>query len=1399
MVPKQEVQVFVSCPSDIREEKDLIEEICKRVSNALDSTGLHLRFKSGSSIIGSFGNRPQSVVNDQIGQYDIFFGIWNNRYGTPTKGINPKTGKEFQSGTEEEFTIAYDRWIKTKTPEIFLFFKLGKPTEEELEQRILVRDFKKQQLSNGWINEFSDTLQLSNLVHTILFSHLLKCWNKIRIENNESKVRQQLLGSDFLESLVVYRKKYLPSIERISRTISLVPSSSQSQASIKNTNQNLLAQLAVETRIVLLGEAGSGKTSELQNLVFHLSDPASGYYPIYLRINQFDANTAFQNFLPAYWNQIDITKLVLVLDGLDEIGIGNFGSCVKELNQFLLTFPSIRMVISCRTNFYDLPNRATNGTLNNFKVFLIDSISNHQVETFIRHRLGDSLGLRFQEEIARGVLKDFSRNLFFLRILCDLYYEEGTLNHDMSYIMNIFIRKQLVVGTEYDSAERTSAEIVKVFQKVALMMEILGRNYLKDDELNEILPDNEYGFVRSTSILQIQFGSSITWQFQHNNIQEYLAARELSCMSMSEIKSLLSFPPQHKKLNATWINTLTFLLEILERNSKMRANLLNWLLTIEPEILIRLEKDKIEKSLRVRIFKKIFKYYKANEIWISSNKFREEDFINFIDTNDALPFCLNELVRVGNTRTTKLNSVRLLSHLLIPIGKAPKVRSILIEQLKINSKDPYFAFSILHSISSLKVFENSDLKRIMKIFENKNNQYVRAGLYHYIYSANASDRVVEFLLQGVSLINNNTIEDRENVNLFDEGWNLRQCLLSLKQPESLQSLLLFMSKFNNYWYDELDILNGSLVEIRNRHLGNNKLIRSVIDYYMSDKTRSDSSFDKAIIEFIKESALEKIAVEQIWEKREVASLRSTFRMIAPIISKTEIPKLVQDFTSQSYSTESLIYFVNSVKFSNKENYDFLIEILGSVGIIIPLESSVDYGAIAKQRHLEAFDVLFDPDRFVLEVNRVFDRIGESISIDEISEARRVNYGFNNFENSGLNDSAIRLIRENCDSNKGNALRSSIQSWLAPEKLKIYLLIVAYEYIKNGRHEETNEQRSWIIRRCEELIGQIDFSVAVRTNDAGDIVYTRHSTLVAFFTKRYSIKWDNKILIAMLSFDFYYQTSYAGIDHIVGMLPKVDVDNEIARCMQKPSRIDFVYMNHVKYAAVNLNTDLAKWLINEIGNPLRKIRTKLEILRIYLDNRGDITVFKNRFRAYPTEIKWRIAEQLVHSNASEMVRSFAKNIIRSNDDIDEKVRAANCLIQIQDISGFKYLASVLRTNNELDFNSLRIDLNGIKTVRALPFLLSLLEISYERKMDEFSTSNIRSSVLNGLTNIAMQDQKRLSSVLSGLTHFIKLNRTKYRHVNFLAISVQSIENKFYENRVGKLTVHEALKIVQVLGR
>lgn len=137
-MPK-DFRVFLASPGDVASERtamgDVVDEVNQSQGSILDYRLELVRWETHTA---PGAGRPQQVINDMIGPYDIFVGVMWRRFGTPT-GVA-------DSGTEEEFQIAHAAWEQDNERPL-LFYFCQKPfmprTLEEVEQVKRVLSFRK--------------------------------------------------------------------------------------------------------------------------------------------------------------------------------------------------------------------------------------------------------------------------------------------------------------------------------------------------------------------------------------------------------------------------------------------------------------------------------------------------------------------------------------------------------------------------------------------------------------------------------------------------------------------------------------------------------------------------------------------------------------------------------------------------------------------------------------------------------------------------------------------------------------------------------------------------------------------------------------------------------------------------------------------------------------------------------------------------------------------------------------------------------------------------------------------------------------------------------------------------------------------------------------------------------
>ena len=170
------VKIILSSPGNLKNDRQIIRQIVDTINQ---DSGQRNGFYA--EVIGwethtrpAAGEYAQAVINDQFpSDVDIFVGLMGSHFGSPTP--------RFNSGTEEEFDIAYKSWSKDGSPEIMFYFSTQSSSLSSIDpdQYKLVLDFKKNLENLGvYYFQYESELglrlnlhpQLSRVIHEVLES-----------------------------------------------------------------------------------------------------------------------------------------------------------------------------------------------------------------------------------------------------------------------------------------------------------------------------------------------------------------------------------------------------------------------------------------------------------------------------------------------------------------------------------------------------------------------------------------------------------------------------------------------------------------------------------------------------------------------------------------------------------------------------------------------------------------------------------------------------------------------------------------------------------------------------------------------------------------------------------------------------------------------------------------------------------------------------------------------------------------------------------------------------------------------------------------------------------------------------------------------------------------------------
>ncbi len=124
-------------------------------------------------------------------------------------------------------------------------------------------------------------------------------------------------------------------------------------------SESMLEVCLKEKHVVLLGEAGCGKSVALDQLA---SMASNSYFTLLYNLNNYTGETIDQ-IIDKIYNDIDKTKVFLIFDGYDEIEEVNRNGFARKLAGFVSINSDTVVLVSSRNNFYKFADDEGRGGL----------------------------------------------------------------------------------------------------------------------------------------------------------------------------------------------------------------------------------------------------------------------------------------------------------------------------------------------------------------------------------------------------------------------------------------------------------------------------------------------------------------------------------------------------------------------------------------------------------------------------------------------------------------------------------------------------------------------------------------------------------------------------------------------------------------------------------------------------------------------------------------------------------------------------------------------------------------------------------------------------------------------------------------------------------------------------
>lgn len=938
-------------------------------------------------------------------------------------------------------------------------------------------------------------------------------------------------------------------------------------------NKNTLKDVInISDKIFLLGNPGSGKTTELKNLFEQLWEirKNTSDIPFYIDLKNFEQANSFEDLI-LFKEWKDIPFITLIIDGLDEIAeISRF---VQSLNLFLdkNNDRSIRVIISCRTNIYEKYLI----DIKNFRKYYLDDLNENQIRNILKKK--------FSIDITYGDLNKYSfflENPFNLYLFAN-YYTENDKNFPstLTEAFNFLINREL--DLEFRHTEAHVNDIISCLEKIAVVNELMQQNFINEINLKELICHNDFLIIQNISYIRKE---DFKYIFKHKNYQEYFAARFISRLNFNKILDIISIS-YVSKINPSFLQTVSFLLNVLETDE-----LINWLLENDSEVLFLANPQRIPTEIRHKVFRDFFnETVLERKMWIGSQiNIPIDDIAKFADFEYLISFLNQKDIdfRIGKS---VLDIMAIMN-----VEEDDILKDVLENMLFDNELNNDFKYNIIKVIRDRKYhIQYSGLfDRIVDVFSQDFDKEVNHLIISMINDFEVIDDYFSILLNCINNIYRIRPENKRDNVIRGTSWILEILILKIENKDHLFEILkiLFSRRFDlklSDFYDKnfrknlINKISGFIEE------DSNYLYKIVDIFYESEfEIYEGEGFLLNLIDLL-DSRLE---VFKYIISNYSKYINSYFLFLIDC-SKEGVDFIIDDYLSGSLKLENHVvdnikwqifqndhdlgyYFEDKMK---KYGFDFLTKLESKKEI---LDKKVKFGKLSQDN----FDILFEKENLINEIEDIFQKNNISeISWEQIHDISREWSEKNTYGVWKASFKAITLIIRDY----GNQTLESIKNIFRNDYI---ILSLIQDSIKNNQSSFniSEEQKNFIENLCKKLISNFDYEEVIKFDENN--------------TNRYSVCFNYYVLKTLYFFNFYFKLDYKKDFYIKTLkysnIGDMNVGDDI-----------FYYIKN-KY---DKDLEFEKQIISNINNEILDHFTMTSHVRYALDN--ELSETYNKIKEY----------------------------------------------------------------------------------------------------------------------------------------------------------------------------------------
>lgn len=1121
-----------------------------------------------------------------------------------------------------------------------------------------------------------------------------------------------------------------------------------------------------DRRILLIADAGMGKSIEMSHLAWEIGETNPYLRPVLLGLNHYDEDS-IQDYINKEYPQyktLDPSQFILILDGYDELS--NSILFKKHLLVYLDQHSDIHVCMSLRSNFLSKNIELFEG----FKVYRLLGLSHEDIETFL-----DRFGIdseAFVSECTSKRMASFLANPFYLKLFADYYRDKGTISN-LPDVLNRVIEKTFEEDSKkFEYVESVTLEESKHDWKRALTrfaygLQLLNRTICDDDTYQGILDTCDLQLLKHSGIIINNKGERM---FSHNIIREYLLAdwmREDTTESIMERAAL----PNRKGIYQNWHNIIGLLLQV--NPSPLLIDMVN---DAEPLLLAKLDSEYVTDDVKLSILKRFLAKTEDENIWFNNGDCDEIELGSFIQSEAALLLLLDHIEHPRHFRGLHF-CVEVLHGFTNLYWRDDYVRDTLINCYQSKNTTPYVKSKVIETIAALHLDNNEITADLVCRFSDDADPYERRGVYRYLIVSNRVNNNYECLLDGLKHVSFRVhrsdtaygIEEfplLDGLNQIDETASVIGSILWFTQGDNIRTDVFNLDKF----IDRIMSLAVGLFERVDDAVfaAVYKFLVSAIEKHENNRIHHAIVFFKKTDSFM--AAMKKLFSEEAcaqyyfyWEQ-EIEDRKSFVETICHLGAEGKLfdSSVLSSFAYRWNNTEGVFQIVD----------DTLFKLTGKR--LEPYKQLFSYSKNRKEDAQVFFDALFDKAKMLSLV----DELTVAYNDPELN-CSRIREGRLDYESYpvGTRSLAFKLANERLKELKVKEVFNTI-NW---ELFVVDSVCGMLNADPENRPVVNESQREYLQKVYNDLLASIDFHTAYI--ETGMNWYKLNSAVLWSLVLKSALNFSTpeNYYVGLIEIPYILMDKASGIEEKYNSIEEVigasQIVNRILDLIHTETRVnllyDFMYACE-RYSIKGCEMDALRLCGMDTPN-----YHKSYALKYLKKERGPQYIIDNIMHEADDELFMEIVRLLFKERLISLTAVMEKKFEEThNQELLAK------LIWLGNKAAFKYYIDESRKKGcpidyEDPMESITESIRSISDPGCLPFILDCIRLRYEKGFVDNKFYTLYNSMYSALLQCASDNS---SIVVGSLKCLIAEDQSNIERVGFCNAVLNEIYQKEKTNPI-----------------